>query len=111
MARGQKETSTSQARLRQGPNRESPSASSIISSLSMDEVRSYCQTPEDIDFELSEGPAESPVGEEYNAVFFTREQLVIGLRFPVSSLIKKFLHFTRAPPTYVHPNVIRIMTG
>ena len=54
MARGQEETSTSQAGLRRGPNRESPSASSIISSLSMDEVRSYCQIPEDIEFELSE---------------------------------------------------------
>ena len=39
-------------------------ASSIISSLSMDEVRSYCQIPEDIDFELLEGPIESTVGEE-----------------------------------------------
>ena len=42
MARGQEETSTSQAGRRQGPSRESPSTSNIISSLSIDEVRSYC---------------------------------------------------------------------
>ena len=111
MARGQEETSTSQAGRRQGPSLESPSASSIISSLSMDEVRSYCQILEDIDFELLEGPAESTVDEEHNAVFFTRKHLTTGLRFPVSSLVKQFLHFTRAPPAYIHPNVIRILTG
>ena len=71
MARGREETSTSQAGRRRGPSRESPSASSIISSLSMDEGRSYCQTLEDIDSELSEGPAESTMGDKYNAVFFT----------------------------------------
>ena len=77
----------------------------------MDEVRSCCQIHEDIEFELSEGSAESTMGEEYKAVFFTREKLVAGLCFPVSSLFKQFLHFTKAPPAYIHPNVIRIMTG
>ena len=70
MARGEEETYT-QAGCRRGLSRELPSASSIISSLSMDEVRSYCQIHDDIDFELSKGPAESTMGEEYNAVFFT----------------------------------------
>ena len=102
MARGQEETSTSQAGCRWGPSRESPSTSSIISSLSMDEVRSYCKILEDIEFELSEGPTKSTVGEEYNTVFFTREQLATRLRFPVSSLVKQFLHLTRAPPAYIH---------
>ena len=111
MDRGHEETSTSQAGHRWGPSRESPSTSSVISSLSIDEVRSYCQIPKDIDFELSEGPAESIVGEEYNAVFFTWEHLAVGIHFPVSSLVKQFLHFTRAPPDYIHPNVIRILIG
>ena len=111
MARGQEETSTSQVGRRRGPSQESPSASSIISSFSMDEVRSYCQIPEDIDFELSEGPTKSIMGDKYNVVFFTREQLAIRLRFPVSSLVKQFLHFTKAPPAYIHPNVIWILTG
>ena len=42
MARGQEETSTSQVRRRRGPGQDTPSISSIISSLSMEELRSYC---------------------------------------------------------------------
>ena len=90
MTRGQEETSTSQVGRRWGPSRESPSASSIISFLSIDEVRSYCQIPEDINFDLLDGPDEPTVGEEHNAMFFTREHLAVGLRFPVSSLVKQF---------------------
>ena len=36
---------------------------------------------------------------------------VFQLRFPFPSLVKQFLHFTRAPLALVHPNVIRILTG
>ena len=111
MARGKEETSTSQAGRRRGPSRELSSSSSIISSLSMDEVRSYCQIPEDIDFKLPKGSNESTVGEEYNVMFFTWEQLTFGLRFPMSSLFKQFLHFIRVQLAYIHPNVIRILTG
>ena len=111
MVRGQKETSTSQAGRKQGPTRGTPSTSSIISSLSMEELRAYCEIPDDIDVMLSNGSAQNTMGEEYNTVFFTREQLAVELRFPVSSLVKQFLHFTRAPPALVHPNVIRILIG
>ena len=111
MARGQEETSTSQARRRRGPSRDTPSASSLISFLSMEELRSYCQIPNNIDFELSDSPAESIVNEEDSVMYFTREQLAVGLRFPLSSLVKQFLHFSRAPPALIHLNVIRILTG
>ena len=43
--------------------------------------------------------------------FFTREHLAAGLRFPVLAIVKQFLHFTRAPPALIHPNVIRILIG
>ena len=111
MARGQEETSTCQAGCRRGPGRDTPSASSIISSLSMEELRSYCHIPNNIDFELSGGLAESIIGKEEGAVYFTREQLIAELRFPVLSLIKQFLHFSGAPPALIHPNVIRILAG
>ena len=77
----------------------------------MDELRAYCEIPDDIDVMLSDGPTRNTVGGDDNAVFFTREQLAAGLRFPVPTLVKKFLHFTRAPLALVHPNVIRILTG
>ena len=111
MVRGQEDTSTSQAEHRRGPRRNTPSTSNIISSLSMEELRSYCHIPDNIDFELLDGPAESTIDKEDGVVYFTREQLVVGLRFPVSSLIKQFLHFSGAPPSLVHSNIIRILTG
>ena len=58
-----------------------------------------------------DGTDESTLGGEHNGVFFTPEHLAAGLRFPVSTLVKQFLHFTRAPPALIHPNVIRILIG
>ena len=111
MAKGQEETSTSQARRIIGPCRDTPSASSIISSLSMEELRSYCHILENIDFELPNGSAESNIYKEDGAVYFIREQLAAGLHFPVLSLIKKFIHFSKAPLALVHPNIIWILIG
>ena len=111
MARGQEETSTSQAGRRRGPSQNMPSVSSIISSMSMEELRSYCHIPNNIDFEFPDGPAKPTLDEEDNVVYFTREQLAAGLRFPISSLVKQFLHFSGAPLALIHPNVIRILTG
>ena len=110
MARGQEETSTSQAGRRRGPSQDTPSASNIISSLSMEELRSYFQISDNIDFELTDGPAEPTIGAKNGAIYFTWEQLATELRFPISSLVKQFLHFSRAPLALIHPNVIRILT-
>ena len=64
MARGQEETSTSKVGCRRGSGRDTSSASSIISSLDMEELRSYCHIPDNIDFELPNGPVESIIDEE-----------------------------------------------
>ena len=103
-------TSSNQAGRRQGPTRGTPSASSIISSLTMEELRAYCDVLDNIDLKLMEKPDESTIGGEHNSVFLTREHLATGLRFPVLALVKQFFHFTKAPPTLVHPNIIRILT-
>ena len=73
MTRGQEETSTSQAGHKRGLGRDKLSASSIISSLSMEELRSYCHIPNNIDFELPDGPTESTIDKEDVAIYFTRE--------------------------------------
>ena len=111
MARGQEETSTSQSGRKRGPTRGTPSTITIISSLSMEELRAYCEIPDGIDVMLLDGPAQNIVSGEDDTIFFTREQLVAKLRLLVPSLVKQFLHFTRAPPALVHPNVIQILTG
>ena len=77
----------------------------------MEEFRAYCEIPDDIDVMLSNGPTQNIIGGGDNVVIFTREQLAAGLCFLVSSLVKQFLHFTRATPALVHSNVIRILTG
>ena len=107
MARGQEETSTS-GRLG-GRTRAMPSVSSIISSLTIEELMRYCEVPDKIDFRLVDRPDESTLSGEHNGVFFTREHLAAELRFPMPAIVKQILHFTRAPPTLIHPNVIRIL--
>ena len=51
------------------------------------------------------------IGGADNDVYFTREQFAARFCFPIPSLVKQFLHFTRAPPTLIHPNVFRILIG
>ena len=70
---------------------------------------SYYRILNNVDFELSDGPTESTIVEEVSVVYFTWEQLVAGLRFPISSLLKQFLHLSRARPALIHLNVIRIL--
>ena len=109
MVRGREETSTS-GRLG-GQPRAKPSASNIIASLTMEELKVHCEVPGNIDLRLVERTDESTLGGEHNGVFFTREHLAARLRFPVPTIVKLFLHFTRAPPALIHPNVICILIG
>ena len=86
MVRVQEETSTS-GRLG-GRLGATPSASNIISSLTMEELMAYYEVPDNIDLRLIERTDESTLGGEHNDVFFTREHLTAGLRFPVPTLVK-----------------------
>ena len=88
-----------------------PSTSSIIVSLTMEELMEYCKVPDNIDLQLVDRPGESTLSGEHNGVFFTLEHLMVRLRFPVLAIVKQFLHFTWAPPALIHPNVIRILIG
>ena len=110
MERGQEVTSSNQAGCRRGPTRGMPSTSSIILSLTMEELRSYCDVSDNIDLNLMEELDESTLGGVHNSVFFTRENLAAGLLFPVPALVKQFFHFTKVPSALVHPKVIQILT-
>ena len=74
-------------------------------------MRSYYHIPNNINFDLPDSPTESTIDKEDGVVYFTRKQLADRLRFPVSSLIKKFLHLSGVSPALIHLNVIRILTG
>ena len=69
MARGQEETSSSGHP--RGSTRTTPSASSIISSPTMEELMAYYEVPDSIDLQLIERTDESTLGGEHNGVFFT----------------------------------------
>ena len=75
MVRGQEATSISQAGRKRGHIRGTPSASSIISSLKLEELRAYCNVLDNIDLKLMEEPDESTMGGERNTKFFTQEHL------------------------------------
>ena len=107
--RGRKETSTSGRPG--GRPREKPSTSNVIASLTMEELKVYCEVPDNIDLRLMERADVSTLGGEHNGMFLTREHLVVGLCFPVSAIVKQFLHFTWAPSALIHPNVIPILIG
>ena len=77
----------------------------------MEELRSYCQIPNNINLELSDGPTVSTAGEADSSVYFTREQFAARLCFLMSSLVKQFLHVSRAPPALIHLNTIQILMG
>ena len=109
MVRGREETSTSGRP--EGWPRAKPSASNTIASMTMEELKVHCEVPDSIDLRLMERVDESTLGGEHNGVFFTLEYLAGGLRFPVPTIVKQFLHFTRAFPALIHPNVIRILIG
>ena len=80
--------------------------SSLVASMFMEELRSLCRVLNDINLELSDKLAFFTVGQADYAVYFTQEQLTVGLHFPVSSLVKQFLHVTWA---LIHPNAFQIL--
>ena len=109
MVRGREESFTSGRPG--GRPRSKPSTSNIIASMTMEELKIYCEVPNYIDLRLMERTDESMLGGEHNGMFFTREHLASGLRFPIHAIVKQFLHFTRALQALIHPNVIRILIG
>ena len=86
-------------------------ASNLVATMSTKELRLYNQVPVEISLEMLDGPTTSTIGEADNAIYFTGEEFAAWLCFPVPSLVKQFLYFTRAPPALVHPNVFLILMG
>ena len=93
MVRGREETSTSGRPG--GRPRARPSARNVIASLTMEDLKVYCEVPDNIDLRLMDRADDSTLGGVHKGVFFTLEHLAAGLRFPVSVIVKQFLHFTR----------------
>ena len=111
MAKGHEAVSTSQAGHRRGTPWEMPTVSNLVAAMFAEELRLYSQIPVKICLETSDGAATTIVGEVDNAIYFIKEQFDVGFRLPIPSFVKQFLHFTRAPPALIHPNVFQILMG
>ena len=77
-------------------------------------VRQFCERfciPNGVSVQLVDGEAVSTEKSADNIIYFTKEQFNAGLRFPLLSLFKEFLHFTQIPPTYIHPNIVWVLMG
>ena len=88
-----------------------PTTSSLVAAMSVEELRSFSQVPAGIKLEVADGLTTPTIEGANNVVYFTCEQFAAGLRFPIPSLVKQFLHFTGAPLALVHPNVFPILMG
>ena len=75
MARGQEETSTSLAGRKRGTPRELPTTISLVSAMSIEELRSFYKVPTDISMDLSDRAAVSTVRGVDNAVCFIGEAI------------------------------------
>ena len=73
ITRGQGETSANHVGRRKGLGRDQPSVSNLVSSMSMEELRSFCCIPGTISLEVSDGLAISTIREVDSVVYFTRE--------------------------------------
>ena len=87
MTRGHEEISTSQVGRRSGIPWETPTASSLVVIMSVEELKLYSQIPTEINLEMSDDVATSTLGEASNVVYFTRKKLVASLHLPVPSLV------------------------
>ena len=100
-------------------NKETTSSSSfgdaqaekVVDKLNVREFRERFCIPNGVLVELMDGEVMTTEKSEDNAIFFTKEQFNAGLRFPLPSLFKEFLHFTQIPPSYIHPNMVRVLMG
>ena len=49
--------------------------------------------------------------ESFNTNVFSNKQFNVELRFPLPFLFKQFLHFTKIPAAFLHPNARRVLMG
>lgn len=79
--------------------------------LSEREFREHFQIPNGVSVQLLEGGSVPVENSGDNTICFTKENFNARLHFPLSSLFKQFLHYTRIPLFFLHPNMIWVLMG
>lgn len=75
------------------------------------EFRERFSIPNGVSVQLVEGGVSSTEKAGDNAMYFTKEQFNVGLRLPLPSLFKQFLHYIRISPVLLDLNVILVLMG
>ena len=70
------------------------------------EFREHFCIQNGISIHLLDGDLTSTEKVAQEGIFFSKEQFNVGLRFPLSSLLKQLLHFTQIMSAFIHPNII-----
>lgn len=47
----------------------------------------------------------------FSVIIFSKEHFNVGLFFPLSSLFKQILYFTKISPVFLYSNAVRILMG
>lgn len=82
-----------------------------IELISKREFRERFCVPNDISIRLMDGGLVPTEKESFNVVTFSKEKFNVGLCFLLPSLFKKFLHFTKISPFFLHSNEVRVLMG
>ncbi|RVX18112.1 hypothetical protein CK203_003921 [Vitis vinifera] len=75
------------------------------------EFRERFRVPYGVAICLMVGGPMSTENEPFDSTVFSNEQFNVGLCFPLPSLFKQFLHFTKILLVFLHPNTIRTHSG
>ena len=102
--------SGNQEAISSGPS-DNAYAEKSVDKLNVKEFYERFRIPNGVSVELIDGEAVSTEKGEDHAICFSKEKFNAGLRFPLPSLFKEFLHFTQIHPAYIHPNMVRVLMG
>ena len=75
------------------------------------EFKERFRIPYGVVISLMGGDLVSTEKEPFYIIVFINEQFNVGLRFPLPSFFKQFLHFTKIPAAFLHPNARRVLMG
>ena len=87
------------------------SSETPIELLSKREFREGFRVPHGVAIRLMDGGPMPTKKKSYNATIFSKEQFNVRLPFPLPSLFKQFLQFTKIPLAFLHLNAVRVLMG
>lgn len=82
-----------------------------VAVLSEQKFRARFHIMDTILIQLTDGEALFSANLPNYMMYFTKERFATGLCLPIPSFFKQYLHFTQILPTFLHPNIVRLLIG